>query len=201
MKTTYLPDAEVIGGECGNGDCLADVILSHYNSLPRHLTYSDAERAEGGGGGSEKGKGKGEKYPLLFLTGEQHRDVIPKTLISESLPEDQRIGVEERIVYGTGIREGFGEVFRDSLTRLLASPGGTDGPAVWVAVFSPSGCESMVSVLDELGLRTGTKRAYVATIGSTTRDHLRKFGFEADVCAERPSPEGLWDGIRGVMEP
>lgn len=190
MKTTYLPDAEVIGGECGNGDCLADVILSHYNSLPHHLTHSHTDPAEG----------NGEKYPLLFLTGEQHRDVIPKKLMAESLPEGQRIAVEERIVYGTGIREGFGEVFRHSLNRLFTLPEGTDGAAVWVAVFSPSGCESMVSVLDELGLRTGTKGVYVATIGSTTRDHLRKFGFEADVCAETPSPEGLWDGIRGVME-
>ncbi|KAF3352184.1 Phosphatidylinositol 3-kinase vps34 [Verticillium dahliae VDG1] len=35
-------------------------------------------------------------------------------------------------------------------------------------------------------------RTYVATIGPTTRDYLRRtFGFEPDVCAATPSPEGV----------
>jgi len=43
-------------------------------------------------------------------------------------------------------------------------------------------------------------RTYIATIGPTTRDFLReKFGFEPDVCAAKPSPEGVEEGIREFM--
>lgn len=104
-------------------------------------------------------------------------------------------------MYGTGIREGFGPVFWESLVRL--SPGSEGAGVMWVVVFSPSGCESMISVLEGLGLRDGVageKKVFVATIGSTTRDCLRGLGLEADVCAERPSPEGLWDGISRFMD-
>src|SRR5690349_8865284 len=93
---------------------------------------------------------------------------------------------------------------------------------MWVVVFSPTGCEAMLRTLNlfpaegqsgeevveerQLStLSTGRKEqrpgrkqrlCYVATIGPTTRDHLRaKFGFEPDVCAEKPSPEGVATGI------
>lgn len=44
------------------------------------------------------------------------------------------------------------------------------------------------------------KQVFIATIGPTTRDYLlEKFGVEADVCAEVPSPEGVEVGIRRFM--
>ena len=37
---------------------------------------------------------------------------------------------------------------------------------------------------------------HLMSIGPTTRDFLKeRFGFEVDVCAEQPSPEGVRDGI------
>ncbi len=43
-------------------------------------------------------------------------------------------------------------------------------------------------------------RFVIATIGPTTRDHLRdKFGFEPDVVAETPSPEGVGEGVRAFL--
>ena len=49
--------------------------------------------------------------------------------------------------------------------------------------------------------RKRKSRTFIATIGPTTRDFLvREFGFEPDVCAERPSPEGVGEGIVRVME-
>ena len=43
-------------------------------------------------------------------------------------------------------------------------------------------------------------RYVIATIGPTTRDYLRReFGFEADVCAEVPSPEGIADGVKKFL--
>lgn len=205
IKDTRLPNTEILGGDCGNGDHLASFILRHYNSLPPSITHTHDDA---------QSEGRTRKLPLLFLTGEQHRDAIPKTLMSESLPEGERIGVEEKIVYGTGIMEEFEEEFMETLSGLLAQDldqGGEEGRRnmVWVTVFSPAGCESMLSVLKQLqvwdggaqGLgATGKKRVYIATIGPTTRDHLRKFGFDADVCAEKPSPEGLWNGISRVMD-
>lgn len=45
------------------------------------------------------------------------------------------------------------------------------------------------------------RNTFVATIGPTTRDYLvRKFGFQPDVCAAEPSPEGVRTGIIQFME-
>jgi uroporphyrinogen-III synthase len=75
----------------------------------------------------------------------------------------------------------------------------------WVIVFSPTGCEVMLRGLGLLDETTGKakhpaqgqrNRTWVATIGPTTRDYLKTtFGFEPDVCAETPSPEGIRTGI------
>ena len=127
------------------------------------------------------------------------RDIIPKTLMDEALPVQKRVGVEEIVVYETGVMESFEGDFADVVGR-------SEGP-VWVVVFSPTGCEAMLRVLglgpfagDGTGKGKGNGRVFVATIGPTTRDHLReKFGFEAHVCAPRPSPEGVLEGIEEFM--
>lgn len=84
-------------------------------------------------------------------------------------------------------------------------------------VFSPTGCEAMLRALGRLREQIPTKeveeersekerkakenrKVFIATIGPTTRDYLReKFGVEADVCAETPSPEGVEVVIRKFM--
>ena len=77
------------------------------------------------------------KPRLLFLVGEQRRDIIPKTLMDPALSNDRRIEVDEVVVYGTGVMESFEQDF----TKLLRD---TNNRAVrWVVVFSPTGCEAM----------------------------------------------------------
>ncbi|KAB8079431.1 tetrapyrrole biosynthesis, uroporphyrinogen III synthase [Aspergillus leporis] len=180
IQGAHLPHSEIHGAETGNGQNLAQYILDHYNLLYRNGT---------------------PKPPLLFLVGEQRRDIIPKTLMAGSLEPALRIGVEEVVVYETGVMEGFEGCFGETVRGLLA--GGVER-AVWVVVFSPTGCGAMVRVLREIygdGEGGEERSVFVATIGPTTRDHLRKeYGFVADVCAEKPSQEGVALGIERFME-
>jgi uroporphyrinogen-III synthase len=174
---------EIFGSETGNGEALAHFMLEHYKTFyPTHIPLP----------------------PVLFMVGEQRRDIIPKTLMSPALPEGQCIQVDELVVYGTGVMESFEQDF----TVLLKE---TEEKAVrWVVVFSPTGCEAMLRALGLPDLATGkacsarregNNKTFVATIGPTTRDYLREnFGFEPDVCAAKPSPEGVEMGIRSFME-
>jgi uroporphyrinogen-III synthase len=141
------------------------------------------------------------KPPVLFLVGEQRRDIIPKTLMNPELAGSRRIQVDELEVYGTGVMESFEEDF----TKILQET--ADNINRWVVVFSPTGCDAMLRALNMLDSATckvksrdqlqTNSNTYIATIGPTTRDYLRKnFGFEPDVCAEKPSPQGVEDGIR-----
>lgn len=171
------PPLQVFGEHTGNGEALALFIQEHYGNW-----YS----------------GRATLPPLLFLVGEQRRDIIPKTLMDPSLASDKRIEVTETVIYGTGVMESFPQDFADVLDK-------TQGVERWVVVFSPTGCDSM---LEGLGLlKDGDPRqrqvsqaggkTHIATIGPTTRDHLKKLGYEADVCADKPSPEGVLAGIMG----
>ncbi|DAA76586.1 TPA_exp: putative Uroporphyrinogen-III synthase (UROS) [Trichophyton benhamiae CBS 112371] len=214
----YFPHSQVIGEEAGTGEKLSGLILAHYNGLQRNT--SDENGPSGG---------IREKLPLLFLVGEQHRDIIPKTLMSPSLDEEERIGVATMVVYETGVMESFGQDFLAALEmeeradKANISAGNTSlhKQLIWVVVFSPSGCKVM---LQHLGLleedqpedhtssvqAPGKKRTpsrwsrfdyRIATIGPTTRDHLvSNFGVQPDVCAEKPSPGGLWEGIEPIIE-
>ncbi|KUJ14841.1 uroporphyrinogen-III synthase [Mollisia scopiformis] len=171
----------ILGQETGNGEALAQYILSHYPS-------------------DSKSKFK-SRLPLLFLVGEQRRDIIPKTLSSPSLEASNRIAVDEITIYGTGIMASFERDFKAVLKRT------ENVGRRWVVVFSPTGCEAMLRALGCLGDARGKAggerdgKTFVASIGPTTRDFLRaEFGFEVDVCAERPSPEGVLEGIWGFME-
>ncbi|KAL5355177.1 tetrapyrrole biosynthesis, uroporphyrinogen III synthase [Aspergillus floccosus] len=168
LRDAHLPHASIHGADTGNGENLARYILEHYNSLP----YPHAP------------SGASSKPPLLFLVGEQRRDVIPRMLMREA-PEGQRIVVDERVVYESGVMEGFEGEFAEAVgaveeflssSSAAAADGGVEGSGekkAWVVVFSPTGCEAMLRVL---GSRKGV---YVATIGPTTRDHLvRRFGVQ-----------------------
>lgn len=195
LRDKYLPTATIHGAEAGNGEKLAQFILEHYNSL-----YPSPETQNQMGTRTDGAKQK-PKPGLLFLVGEQRRDIIPRTLMAEWLSESQRVNVDEVVVYETGEMGSFERDFADAVRRY------SDAGVLWVVVFSPSGCESMLRVLGlgpfdaGAGTGAGKRKVFVATIGPTTRDHLReKFGFEADVCAERPSPEGVGEGIRRAME-
>ncbi len=171
-----VPPLAVFGEHTGNGENLASFILEHYAEW-----YHD----------------RSAKPPLLFVVGEQRRDIIPKMLMDDNLPSERKIKVDEIVVYGTGVMESFEEDFAKKLNEVEGST------SQWVVVFSPTGCESMLralNMLDETTRRAQPKadsrKTFVATIGPTTRDYLKgTFDFEADVCASKPSPGGVWDGI------
>ncbi|KAI1180999.1 uroporphyrinogen-III synthase [Nemania sp. FL0916] len=171
------PPLRIFGEHTGTGDVLAQYILEHYGEW-----YRD----------------RPTKPPLLFLVGEQRRDIIPKTLTDPALPANTLIGVDEMIVYGTGVMISFPRDFENILSST------SDEPRRWVVVFSPTGCDSMLRglgfVLDEKTGRatrgSNQRNARIATIGPTTRDYLIKtFMLEPDVCAAKPSPEGVWEAI------
>ncbi|KIX00951.1 uncharacterized protein Z518_10017 [Rhinocladiella mackenziei CBS 650.93] len=220
----------VLGEHTANGENLARYILSHYNEMQSQTlcAFSDAPRlplapvlgpSQGQRGNSNDARL--QKKGLLFLVGEQRRDIIPKTLMDTEgkLEPQQRISVDEVEVYLTDIMESFQDDFRARITSAR-----NDGcRLVVVVVFSPQGCESMLRSLNYLNeanvsteqarnrwrstedesppSRDKNDRTYViVTIGPTTRDHLKnKYGFDADVCAAKPSPQGVGDGLREFL--
>lgn len=199
------------------------MILEHYNSY-----YNKNSQSEEGDEEEDNAK-----PALLFLVGEQRRDVIPKTLMSESLTEKDRIRVDELVVYETGEMASFEREFRAAVEAgkkfLLdrrrrrrqddekkhaddeQEEVDDDDEVMWTVVFSPTGCDAMLRTLNRLpssstdnhnNRANGPRRrkCFIATIGPTTRDHLRnKYGIEPDVCAEKPSPEGVGKGIEAFM--
>ncbi|KKZ66186.1 uroporphyrinogen-III synthase [[Emmonsia] crescens] len=213
LRESHLPHSQIVGHDAGTGEKLAHIILDHYNA--NYNRHYDPERADD----RAQTKGGSNKLPLLFLIGEQHRDIIPKTLMADTLPPERRIQVEELIVYETGVMESFEDMFaaalRDAREKRRLESGGNgkaDDRAMWVVVFSPTGCEAMLRTLGVIPRKEGEnisipangggekkkrieealRDCYIATIGPTTRDHLReRYGVEPDVCAEIPSPEGV----------
>lgn len=191
------PPLQVFGEHTGNGDALAPYIQGHYGEW-----YADRRSS------TEPRK---PLPPLLFLVGEKRRDIIPNALMDPALPPEERIRVDETVVYGTGVMASFPADFAAVLERTR------DARRRWVVVFSPTGCDGMLEGLGMLDAETGKVRGggegggggreeggddgnktFIATIGPTTRAFLNKtFGYEPDVCAEAPSPEGVWKAIQG----
>ncbi|KAK4938653.1 hypothetical protein LTR10_020921 [Elasticomyces elasticus] len=214
----------VVGEHTGNGAALAEYILSHYNTLhaQKEYTFYDAPRlpfipllGPARGERLEKDDARIRKKGLLFLVGEQRRDIIPKTLMDPEgkLDAHDRIEVNEMEVYKTEVMESFREDFQTRLDAFTAE----GQNLVVVVVFSPQGCESMLrslgfidksSTLTERGRNRWspehTKEAFrsvVVTIGPTTRDHLvQHYAFEPDVCAAKPSAQGVGDGLNEFLK-
>lgn len=217
----------VHGANSGNGAALAEFMLKHYNQLQEehYFTYFEAPRLPFipllGMSSQNYGRKRLErddprlvKRPLLFLVGEVRRDIIPKTLMGQE-EEKRKIGVEEMEVYSTEVMKGFEEEFRETCESLDSN---YKGEVRVVVVFSPQGSDSMLKRIGYLGVDgkvteraqrrwwaegSGEKdqpRWIVTTIGPTTRDYLKdKLGIEPDVCAKKPSPEGLREAIRDFL--
>lgn len=181
LRTLKLP-CPILGEETGNGEALAGFILEHYNAL--HPDVSNP--------------------PILFMVGDKRRDIIPKTLQSGQLPLDKSAGVDELVIYETGEMHAF----KTDFTNMWQQNAGSGSVVQWVIVFSPTGCHAMLESLDLLDLDTGKaktdnrpREVLIVTIGPTTRDYLiDEFKFTPDVVAERPSPEGILEGIRAYLK-
>lgn len=187
LRDRFLPFATIYGDEAGTGEKLAYLILKHYNKLYPSTTDEHSQ-----------------KPGLLFLVGEQRRDIIPRTLMSKSLDENQRITVDELVVYETTQMEGFETAFQDVVRKgeeLLKD----ERAPLWTVIFSPTGCDAVLRTLNILDNDTkntdsSKRKCRVITIGPTTRDYLiTKYGFEPDVVARRPTPEGIGEGIKEYL--
>jgi uroporphyrinogen-III synthase len=173
----------ILGEETGNGEALSAFILEHYN-------------------GVHPGPAKPS---ILFLVGDKRRDIIPKTLQSGDLSPGRRAKVDEVVIYETGEMQSF----KANFSSIWQKNKEQQVQHQWVVVFSPTGCRAMLESLGLLDENTGSIRAkaqqgntLVATIGPTTRDYLvKEFGFSPDVCADKPSPEGIADGINAFTMP
>ena len=177
------------GEEAGSGEVLARIMLG--------------ERGGEGAYSVREGDG-GRRKPALFLVGEKRRDIIPRMLMDPGLPEGERVQVDEMEVYRTGELEQFEFHFTQTLAR-------TEPETVrWVVVFSPTAGEGMLRGLGWLSEASGSVEAhvgdpsrstFVACIGPTTRDYLvQECGFEPDVVAAKPSPQGVKEGIGRFMK-
>ncbi|QIW98674.1 hypothetical protein AMS68_004192 [Peltaster fructicola] len=191
VRALGLP-CPVIGEETGNGDALAKYILAWHATLSKDVTHLN-----------------GRKLPLLFLVGDQRRDIIPKTLQSEELSAAEQVPVLEVVVYETGEMASFEEDF----SELVSQAKKARTKEQWVVVFSPQGCEAMLMSLGWLEekdgrynearreIMSGPMDTRIATIGPTTQEYLQQqFGFTPDVCAAQPSPAGLIQGIAAFRE-
>ncbi|KAG9206666.1 hypothetical protein G6514_003505 [Epicoccum nigrum] len=172
----------ILGEETGNGEALAGFILEHYNSL-----YPGVPNP-----------------PIMFMVGDKRRDIIPRTLQSEQLPSDRSARVDELVIYETGEMHSF----KSNFTDIWQANAVSGRKRQWVVVFSPTGCQAMLESLGLLDVETGKARKIasrrdilILTIGPTTRDYLMtEFDFVPDVVAERPSPDGIAEGIRAFLK-
>ena len=195
LKDEVLHGCTIKGGEeTGTGALLAALILNDYNEgyegYARYWARDESEE-------------KAHKKPLLFITGEKHRDVIPSTL--QSAPLGRKIDVHEMVVYST-FEDPY---FPSRLSAILEDT--VSAPIRWCIVFSPQGSAKLLEKLGFIDPSTGyvhgaghqcwqNRKTFVASIGPTTRDYLlNTFGFSVDVCAPKPSPEGVSKGVRDFM--
>ncbi|RPA85231.1 tetrapyrrole biosynthesis, uroporphyrinogen III synthase [Ascobolus immersus RN42] len=161
--------ANVLGSDCGSGAFLAPFILETL----------------------EVSRASGRRRRLLFLTGETRSDVIPSVLDGGDLKEIDRVELHEIVVYKTEKADAFDGEFRSIIEKLES-----DGhPRCWVVVFSAMACKEVIE--QRRRLENGPMKVLLATIGPTTGDYVRRtFNMEPDVVAPKPSPTGLWEGIK-----
>ncbi|KAJ6258916.1 Uroporphyrinogen-III synthase [Drechslerella dactyloides] len=164
-------ESHVVGAESGNGAVLADYIIDDYVA-------------------------RNETRDLLFLVGETHNTIIPMR-VPEKVRElmGASMSVEEVVVYTTGVAEGFAGEFRACLNKLEGEEKGDVDEVRWIIVFSPTGTDAALNVLEGRGEERN--RYKICTIGPTTRDFLwQKFRRRPEAVAKTPSPEGLLEAVK-----
>ncbi|ODQ49653.1 tetrapyrrole biosynthesis, uroporphyrinogen III synthase [Saitoella complicata NRRL Y-17804] len=154
----------ILGSESGNGSVLADYILSI--------------------------RSKSEHRPLLFLVGDQRRDIIIRKLQSgqPSAP------VVEQLVYVTRTMSTFPSLFASAVAEAESRDNDT-GSVAWIIFFSPAGAEVALKELQK-EQEAGRRRPRIATIGPTTEEYLvKEWKMQPEVVAKKPTAESLVEGI------
>lgn len=221
-------NATIHGADTGNGANLAAFILKHYNQLYYEHWFNSFEAPRlpfipllgmssenYGRKRLEANDARLQKKPLLFLVGEQRRDVIPKTL-QDPANESERIMIDELEVYRTEVMKDFENDFASIIGKFESR---SASQYRIVVVFSPQGVETMlrtIGFLDSAGkateqaskrwchdgsMATRGIRWVIVTIGPTTRAFLKDgFGIEPEVCATRPNPQSLRADIHDFLK-
>ncbi|RKF80946.1 Uroporphyrinogen-III synthase [Golovinomyces cichoracearum] len=169
------------GSDSGNGESLAEYILEDYPEWYRDWDFQN---------------------PLIYVTCERRNDAILKILTNPEIGPDA-IPTVELDIYTTSILP----TFEQNLIHSLQSK--KTNNLVWIVIFSPLGGEAMLRALNLIDPKTGKamarpphsrRRIFFASIGPTTYGSLKKnFGFDADVCATKPTPESLEKSIRHYL--
>lgn len=215
----------VEGGEdAGRGEKLVPIIVSRCN-----MEDEDVLQQEEWVGGKEKEGGekiKKKKKKVLWLTGEKRREALRTGLEDAGIEVDCCIVYSTSL--SPDFLPSFLQALCKQQQRLdeqqqrpserrrrrdKKSSGNCDEEegVRWVVVFSTQGSREILMALDWLDEKTGRvkrgfdeqgkkRRTFVASIGGTTAGYLEEeFGFTVDVVAEKPSPEGVREGIEAFM--
>ncbi|MCJ1310017.1 hypothetical protein MMC25_003678 [Agyrium rufum] len=163
VRDTNLPKCSVEGKDTGNGEALAAYILARHHTSQQQQQQQQPSADEGSSDAMTE-----RCLPLLFLVGDQRRDVILKTLQDPALSPTQRIQVSELTVYATTTSPSF----HSELATALTMPATSAAQAIWIIVFSPAGCEAL---LRQLGWIEGDR--LTATNGARKDNHLEHKGY------------------------
>ena len=123
----------------------------------------------------------GTDKPLMFLCGNLARETIPKRLTENSIPN------ESISCYKTIPDKKFKHNLKQYLNEFE--------PDV-IVFFSPSGVEFHKQTLRQMFPELG-KALKIVCIGSYTSEAVVKLGFEVTGVAEKPTPDALFDVIKG----
>lgn len=170
------------------------------NGAARGLAGCWVEGEEAGTGEVLAGAVGGALGPgnsVLWVAGETRREMVGTGLRAAG------VELEVCVAYGTAVDEGFGARFADALRETESVEG-----VRWVVLFSGQGAAEVLIGLGWLDERSRKVRrehvgrgTFVACIGPTTREYLEtEFGLRVDVCAERPSAEGMKGAIERFMK-
>ena len=167
LALTKLQFSTIVGADTGNGGALANLLVQTFHRDQLNCSNGSAELPP--------------RPPLLFLVGDQRRDIIPKRLAAENIP------LEELVVYKTAVASTFDQ----ELDRVLGDE--TDGDIEWIVFFSPSGAQVALEKMKRL-----KRKIKVATIGPTTEEYLRKeWNLVPDMVSAKPEPMSM---VRGILE-
>ena len=201
VAENWLPGCDVLGGrEAGSGEQLARFMLGENgDGSGIYEAYKGIE----GQNAIQSGKG-GRRKPVLFLTGEKRRDILPNMLQSQQLSERDRIKVDEMVIYQSSELQQFEFEYSNVLQRT----DGSKDAVRWTVMFSPMAAKGMLRSLGWLQktvekadrVKMQERTDFICCIGPTTRAYLSsECGLDADAMAVDPSPHGVKEAILEFM--
>ncbi|KAG8855479.1 hypothetical protein FRB91_002086 [Serendipita sp. 411] len=186
----YSP-RQILGGNSGSGDTLADFIVSSYvPKVGENL----------GGSTSSSNDSQGLHLPLLYLVGDKNRDTIPKKL-SQAILRCHKLQV-----YETSPVADLSNRLKDVTSTINETTSGEETTRPWLVLFSPSTAEAVFGALSECQPSTSeheemndTSNIYssfhLASIGPTTHKYLCDNSHLVATSAPKPDAESLAQAI------